>query len=36
MLWQRINRGDPEKIFVTVFNSYSTAAITNGQAVNWD
>lgn len=36
MLFQRINRSDPEKIFVVVFNSYSTAAITNGQVVNWD
>ena len=36
MQWQRINRSDPEKVFVIVFNSYSTAAITNGQFVNWD
>ena len=36
MLAQRVNRSDPEKIFITVFNSYSTAAITNGQFVNWD
>lgn len=36
MLWQRINRSNPEKVFVVVFNSYSTAAITNGQAVQWD
>ena len=36
MLFQRINRSDPEKVFVGVYNSYSTAAITNGQAVNWD
>lgn len=36
MLWQRINRGDPEKAFIVVYNSYSTAAITNGQAVIWD
>ncbi len=36
MLFQRINRSNPEKIFVAVYNSYSTAAITNGQFVNWD
>lgn len=36
MLFQRINRTDPEKVFVAVYNSYSTAAITNGQGVNWD
>jgi hypothetical protein len=36
MLWQRINRSNPEKAFITVYNSYSTAAITNGQAVMWD
>lgn len=36
MLFQRINRTDPEKVFVTVYNSYSTAALSNGQAVIWD
>ncbi len=36
MLFQRINRSSPEKIFVVAYNSYSTAAITNGQAVEWD
>jgi hypothetical protein len=36
MLIQRINRTDPEKIFIVVKNSYSTAAITVGQAVVWD
>ena len=36
MLFQRINRSNPEKVFVVVYNSYSTAAITNGQGVNWD
>ena len=35
-LFQRINRSDPEKIFVTVYNSYSTASLTNGQGVIWD
>jgi len=36
MLYQRINRSDPEKIFIVVKNSYSTAALTNGQAASWD
>jgi len=36
MLFQRINRTDPEKVFVTVYNSYSTAALSNGQGVQWD
>lgn len=36
MLFQRINRSDPEKIFVVAKNSYSTASLTNGQAVMWD
>jgi hypothetical protein len=36
MLFQRVNRSDPEKVFVVVYNSYSTASLTNGQAVTWD
>jgi len=36
MLIQRVNRTDPEKVFVVAKNSYSTAAITVGQAVVWD
>jgi len=36
MLFQRINRGSPEKIFIVAYNSYSTASLTNGQAVIWD
>lgn len=36
MLFQRINRSNPEKIFIVVYNSYSTAAITVGQGVIWD
>ena len=36
MLFQRINRSDPEKVFITAYNSYSTASLTNGQAVIWD
>lgn len=36
MLLQRINRSNPEKIFIVVYNSYGTASLTNGQAVIWD
>lgn len=36
MLFQRINRSDPEKVFIVVMNSYSTASLTNGQACEWD
>lgn len=36
MEFQRINRSDPEKIFAVVYNSYSTAALSSGQAVMWD
>lgn len=35
MLFQRVNRDDPEKIFVVAKNSY-TVALSNGQAVIWD
>jgi hypothetical protein len=36
MLFQRINRSNPEKIFIVAYNSYSSASLTNGQAVMWD
>jgi len=36
MLFQRINRSNPEKIFIVAKNSYATASLTNGQAVIWD
>lgn len=36
MLFQRINRSDPEKVFVIAKNSYSTASLSDGQAVMWD
>lgn len=36
MLIQRINRTDPEKVFIVGYNSYATAALSNGQAVIWD
>lgn len=35
MVFQRINRTDPEKVFVVAKNGYSTASLTNGQAVSW-
>ena len=36
MLFQRINRTDPEKIFIIVKNSWSTAALADGYCVQWD
>jgi hypothetical protein len=36
MLFSRINRSNPEKIFIVAKNSYATASLTNGQAVMWD
>ena len=36
MLFQRISRSNPEKIFVVAKNSYSSASLTNGQPVIWD
>lgn len=36
MLFARISRSNPEKIFVIAKNSYSTASLSNGQAVIWD
>ena len=36
MLFQRVNRTNPEKVFIVAKNSYSTASLTNGQAVIWD
>ena len=33
---QRISRTDPEKIFLVVMNSYSSASLTSGQVVQWD
>ncbi len=36
MLFQRINSEDPERIFIIAYNSYSTASLSNGQAVMWD
>lgn len=36
LLFQRINRSDPERVFLSVYNSYSTATVTNGQGVIWD
>ncbi len=36
MLFQRVNRTNPEKVFLVAKNSYATASLTNGQAVIWD
>jgi len=36
MLFQRIKRSDPERVFIVVSNGYTTASLTNGQAVMWD
>ena len=36
MLFQRVNRSNPEKVFIVAKNSYGTASLTNGQAVIWD
>lgn len=36
MLFMRVNRTNPEKIFLVAKNSYATASLTNGQAVIWD
>lgn len=36
MLFQRISRSDPERVYVIAKNSYSTASLTNGQWVRWD
>ena len=33
MIFQRLNRTDPEKVFIVVKNSYGTAAITVGVGV---
>jgi len=36
MMWGRINQSSPEKAFLSVYNSYSTAALSDGQPVIWD
>ena len=36
MLFQRVNRTDPEKVFIVAKNSWASASLTNGQAVVWD
>lgn len=36
MLFQRISRSDPERVFIVVKNGYTTASLTNGQPVMWD
>jgi len=36
MLFNRINDGSPERVFIVVYNSWATASLTNGQCVRWD
>ena len=36
MMFQRLNESDPERIFVSVKNSYSTATLTAGQWAAYD
>jgi hypothetical protein len=36
MLFQRVNRTDPERVFIVVRNSWSTATMTNGQWCAFD
>lgn len=36
MEFQRLRREDPERIFIVVKNSYSTASFSNGQWAAWD
>jgi len=36
MLFQRVNRTDPERVFVVVKNSYSTASLSANQWCGWD
>lgn len=36
MLFKRISRTDPERVFIVAKNGYAAAALTNGQPVQWD
>lgn len=36
MILTRVNRTNPERIFIVAYNSYSAASLTNGQVVRWD
>jgi len=36
MILTRVNRTNPERIFIVAYNSYSAASLTNGQCVRWD
>lgn len=36
MIFKRISRSDPERVFIVCSNGYSTASLTNGQPVMWD
>jgi hypothetical protein len=36
MIFTRINRANPERIFLVVYNSHGTSDMANGYAVAWD
>jgi len=36
MLFKRISRSDPERVFIVCKNGWTTATLTNGQVVGWD
>lgn len=36
MLYERVLRGAPEQVFIVIYNSYATGALTVGQPVIWD
>ena len=36
MIFKRISRADPERVFIVVKNGYAAATLTNGQPVQWD
>lgn len=36
MILTRVNRTNPERIFIVAYNSYAAASLTNGQCVRWD
>jgi hypothetical protein len=36
MFFKRNGQAGAEKLFILAYNSYSTATLTNGQAVQWD
>ncbi len=36
MIFQRVNRSNPERVFIVVYNSWASASLTNGQVCRWD